>query len=629
MSKTGKRVTAAVLALAAVVTLVIIVFDWNMLKGPIERRVAEQTGRELALRGDIDVDLGLRPLVRVRGIEFGNAAWGSEPLMFTADELRFRLDLPQLLRGRVLLHELALEHPWLLLEQSGDTRRNWEFGDDEPGGEPPAITHLEIRDGRVQYRNPAIDTDVTVTLTTAEAGPERGPGLRVLGEGRYRGEAFTLRGETGGVLALRERTQRYPIDLRAEAGPVRAAVRGHLPVPLGLDPLDVHLELAGPDLARLYPLIPVPLPETPPFSLRGHLLHSGETWRFEDFDGRVGDSDLAGDFRITSGERTAFQADLVSERLAFKDLAGFVHSKDKASAEADDSPRGRLLSERPYKLNRLRAADADVRFRASQVVATRLPLDEVQAHFKLKDGHLTIDPLDFGVAGGTVAAVLELDARSDPIRADTDLKIRQLHLQQLIPRLGDKLGEGLISGRGKLTGTGNSVAALLGSADGEIAAVMSGGEFSHLLLELADIDLAEALPAWLAGDNKVPIRCVAADFRAEDGVLHSQTLVMDTADTKIVGEGSIDLKQERLDLTLRAQPKDPSPLALRGPIYIRGPFSKPEVAADKGSIAARAATATALGVLLTPLAAFLPVVEWGLAEDANCGALLRPHVQAQ
>lgn len=118
-------------------------------------------------------------------------------------------------------------------------------------------------------------------------------------------------------------------------------------------------------------------------------------------------------------------------------------------------------------------------------------------------------------------------------------------------------------------------------------------------------------------------RCVVADFKADKGVLRSQTLVMDTDDSTITGEGEIDLRRERLDLQLRADPKDPSPLALRDPIHLRGPFAKPEVAVDKGEVAARVGAAVTLGVLLSPLAAFLPVMEWGLAEDVHCGPLLR------
>jgi len=614
-----------------VLVLAILLFNWNMLRGPIERKVSAATGREMHINGNLDVDLSLHPLIRIQGITLSNAAWGSQPQMLSIDELAFRIDLMKLLRGQVILPEIHLQKPELLLEEAADGRANWQFKSDQAdkgGGAAPEIRELDIRDGQLSYKNPQIDTDVTVALNTTADGPDQRPGIRLQGHGRYRGEEFRLHGETGGVLALRDTAHPYPIALEASAGQVRAKVQGSIPIPLNFSTVDLHLELQGPDFAKLYPLIPVPLPESPPFRLQGHLVHEQQTWRFEKFNGRVGDSDLSGDFRMTTGERTSYAANVTSQRLAFKDIAGFVHSKDTADAAAADQaperkPGDKVLSKRPYNFERLHAVDADVRFQGKEVVATKLPLDDVDAHFKLDHGLLTIDPLNFGVADGTIATALTLDARKNPMDAKLDLRARRLHLGKLIPSLEQQVGEGMITGRGNLSGTGNSVADLLGTADGEVAAIMSGGNFSRLLLKLSNIDVAKAVPLWLKGDEKTQIRCVVADFKAEHGVLKSQTLVMDTKDTKLVGAGSIDLKQEKLDLQLRAEAKSPSPLALHGPIHIGGTFAKVDVGVDKASVGARVGAAAALAALLGPLAAFLPVVEWGLTDDADCGALLR------
>ena len=649
MTRKGRRIGIALLVVIAIVVLIVVIFDWNWLKGPIQSRVSDATGRTFVINGDLDVDLSLRPQVRVQGIVLGNAEWGSAPEMLTMDELAFRVDLPKLLRGQVVLPEIRLQKPRLLLEQNAQKQANWQFtpqeGEDKKSGAAPQIARLDIQDGTLTYKNPTIDTDVTVGLNTTASGPDGYPGIKLQGHGNYRGEEFRLRGEMGGVLALRDQTRPYPISLEATAGKVKASVNGALPIPLSFDTIDLNLHLQGPDLALLYPLVPVSLPESPPFELKGHLLHSENTWHFENFSGKVGDSDLSGDFKVILADRIVYTGDLTSHRLAFKDIAGFIHAKDKTNKAGEeeqesqpDQPKGKVLPHRPYNLERINVTDADVRFRGKQVVATRLPFDDVEAHFKLKNGHLTIDPLNFGVAGGTLATQLTLDARKNPMNASLDIHARRLQLGKLVPSLEEKVGEGIITGRGHLKGTGNSVAALLGSADGEIAAIMSGGNISKLLLKLSNIDIAKAVPLLLAGDEKTAIRCVAADFKANNGVLKAQTLVLDTADTKITGEGSISLKEERIDLQLRAHGKKASPFALHGPIRLAGTFSKPDVNVDKGEVTARVGAATALGVLLGPLAAFIPVMEWGLTEDSNCGALLQevrgtasagPRAQAQ
>src|SRR3569832_997131 len=115
MTRTGKRIITALAVLIGVVVLVVVLFDWNWLKGPIEHRVSSATGRSYVINGDLDVDLSLHPLVRVQGIVLGNAECGSAPEMLTMDDLAFRIDLVKLLRGQVVLPEVHLQRPRLLL----------------------------------------------------------------------------------------------------------------------------------------------------------------------------------------------------------------------------------------------------------------------------------------------------------------------------------------------------------------------------------------------------------------------------------------------------------------------------------------------------------------------------------
>jgi uncharacterized protein involved in outer membrane biogenesis len=61
---------------------------------------------------------------------------------------------------------------------------------------------------------------------------------------------------------------------------------------------------------------------------------------------------------------------------------------------------------------------------------------------------------------------------------------------------------------------------------------------------------------------------------------------------------------------------------LRGPIRIGGTFKNPTVHPEAGPLAARAGAAVALGVLVTPIASLLALVDLGGAKDSNCSALV-------
>ena len=98
--------------------------------------------------------------------------------------------------------------------------------------------------------------------------------------------------------------------------------------------------------------------------------------------------------------------------------------------------------------------------------------------------------------------------------------------------------------------------------------ISTGGEASELAIVLSNLDLANAVQLLLKGDASSPIRCVVADFVADDGVMNAKTLIADTGTENIQGSGSVDFKKEQYDLQLKASSKKPSLVALRGPIVV-------------------------------------------------------------
>src|SRR5690606_30702891 len=95
------------------------------------------------------------------------------------------------------------------------------------------------------------------------------------------------------------------------------------------------------------------------------------TWHYDKFTGTVGDSDLAGNAAFTTGaERPLLAAELHSKRLDFDDLAGMIGGAPQTGAGETSNPelaakaaemkvRTRLLPNTPYRLDKLRAMDAD------------------------------------------------------------------------------------------------------------------------------------------------------------------------------------------------------------------------------------------------------------------------------
>ena len=159
---------------------------------------------------------------------------------------------------------------------------------------------------------------------------------------------------------------------------------------------------------------------------------------------------------------------------------------------------------------------------------------------------------------------------------------------------------------------------MLATADGEAAIGMGRGEVSNLLLELAGLDVFEALKFLLGKDRKVAIRCAFGDFSVKDGVMTTRALALDTTDTIIVGEGTVDLGEEQLDLVLKPRPKDRSILALRSPLVVDAASVIPAFRPDMARLGLRGAIALTTRSIAPP-AALLATLELGPGEDSDCG----------
>ncbi|HSV20634.1 MAG TPA: AsmA family protein [Casimicrobiaceae bacterium] len=634
MVQRTKRVVLALAIVAAVLAAFILLFDWNLLKPYAERKVSEITGREFHIQGNLGVKLSLNPLITADRITLANADWSQKQPMVEADQVAFRINLWRLLHRDIDLPEVSVREPHVVLERRADGRKNWVLKNgDEKQGTPPHIGRLTLERGRLTLDDEAPDNHVVLDVTT-EHGADAGKlPTRFTASGTIKSLKFSAAGRGGDVFSLADNTTPFPLAGEAQLGTTHAKVEGTITGIAVLSALDVDLDLRGDDLSLLYPTIGLALIPSPPYRLQGRLVHSGQSWEFRKFAGKVGDSDLAGDLTFETREpRSKLSANLTSRVLDMRDLQGFIGPRRGAKPEEPpaekqqkaanvEAQKDRLLPDQAFRLDRLRAMDADVKFVGQSVRNKDLPFDKVNAHVKVDNGLMTLDPLDFGVAGGTVASHITIDGRKDVPAASAKVDATRLQLPKLLPTVNlTKTSVGAIGGRMDLAGQGKSLGAMLASSNGRLAIAMSSGEISNTLLEVIGLDAGEIMKFLFEGDRNVPLRCGVADFAVKDGVMDAETFVLDTTDTIVRGEGQISVADETMALKFTPVPKDPSIFVLRSPIHIEGTLKHPKVRPDK-MLYVRIGAAVALGTL-NPLAALIPLIETGPGKDANCTALL-------
>ena len=612
-------------------TLYIALFGWNWLRSPLEQLAANQTGRVLAIQGDLTLGLDW-PTVRLQAaqVSFANPAWARVPQMVVAAGVVVSVDLPALLRRKLIFPQVTLDRASVFLEQSSDGRKSWLLDLEQRDEEARIqIGRVALDQGTLGYDDTSQNTSLRADLSTTPqvAAGSSATDLRFSAVGHYKGLAVKAAGTGGPVLALRDITLPYPLTLDGTVGQTGVHLNGSVTGLLTFTAIDMHMTLRGDSLEQLYPLLGIGFPATRSYVTQGHLLHSGNSWRYEDFTGRVGTSDLAGFVQVTTGgKRPVLVADLRSELLDLDELGPAIGAgPGKLALVATPSQANRrVLPQMPFNTAGWGSVDADIQFRAGKLRRNKtLPLDTLESHLHLRDSVVTLDPLDFGLADGQLSAKITLDGRSQPIQAHAQVRARKLRLAQLFPAFDLGKGSiGQVNGEFDLTGSGNSVGQMLASASGKLGLVVESGQISKLMMEKAGLHLWEILSLNLTGDRLVKLRCAVADFDVKHGVMKTDALVFDTQVTTLIGTGSIDLAQEQLNITLNPKTKNTSPVALRSPIYLRGSFAQPKVEIDKVRVTARALGAVVLGAI-NPLLALIPLIDAGPGKDSDCAQLVR------
>ena len=630
----GSIVAAVILA----VGLFLLLFDWDWLRGPISRYASARTGREVRIEGHLRVHpWSWTPGAEVGGLRIGNPKWAGSGDLAYVKEIDLRARLLPLFVGRLDLPLLRLVQPQLDLIRDKDDQANWRF-DSPKSAKPvqlPPIQRFVIRDGKVSLKDARRELTLTGTINAAENDNGRGPGFKLVGQGVMNRDAFRLEA-SGGPLIHVEASRPYDFKLDLRAGATHVTADGRLTKPFNLGRLQAELTASGPNLADLYHLTGLPLPVTPPYTVKAHVDRQDSKFVLTGITGRVGDSDVEGSATLDKpNDRRVVTADLSSRKLVFADLLAVTGGGPKVKAAAPPeakpaTPPGRLLPDARLYRDRLQAMDAKLRYRAQSVVTARWPMRRASLDLTLDHGLLTVDPLDFEFPQGRLAGKVRVDARKAPTVSDLDMRLTGVALDKLLaPQNGAAKGagpppiEGVLMARAQLHGRGDTVHEAAASADGRVVLVAPHGEVRQAFAELLGINVANGLYLLLSKDPKeTPLRCAVADFEVKDGVAQVSNAVFDTGVVRAQGKGSVDLRNETLDLRLEGQSKKPRLLRVWAPITLKGTLLHPKPGVDAGKAAPQLGLAVAIGAVFAPLAAILPFIEPGLAKDADCAALI-------
>lgn len=556
----------------AVLYVYLLSYDFNRLKPDIIASVKKTTGRNLVINGDIRIAIGLFPSLLVEGVSLENAEWSSRPRMLQVKRFELQLALLPLVTGTLEVRKAALINSEIFLEVNPKGILNLpDFGarsatpesEDESGRfylPQIALKNVSIINSRLFFKGRLATRPVTLRITRLRLKSSApGGAARLDMAATYNKQPLTAKGSVGSVNKLLDPEKPWPLDLTVSAVGSKLALAGTIHDALKGSGFALDFKLTSRDVSRTTGVAGFKLPLKTGARVTGHLSGAlANEIKLSQLKLQAGRNKLEGFVlaKLKSG-KPYFNVTLTSKRL---DLRPADSPKAAAKVkQASPPPARKLFPARAFPAGFLRKANADVGLRVKQCLFARSALQDLKLNLSLKNGRLTLKPITAVVGSGKLRASATLREIRKKLVVRAALDIANLNAERMLRELdiADAL-EGEFDISAALAGQGASVAEIMAGANGHLSVIMGNGRFHNRLLAVAGGDLQAGLFDLLApGDQShklTEINCMVTRFDITDGIANTRVLVMDTQALRAIGKGSINLKSEKLDISLNPIP---------------------------------------------------------------------------
>lgn len=410
-------------------------------------------------------------------------------------------------------------------------------------------------------------------------------------------------------------------------------VSGKMKDPHVLPGTEVQFEVQGKDFSNLNRHLRLNLPVRGAFRVFGKVsVAAVDVYDFSTFSLRVGENDLSGSIRLDLRKRKQrIKGKMVSKKL---DLRPFLNLNGrKARSKNLEKPR-RLIPDEPIRMIAFPFVNAQLHLRLGQVLMPKMALDKMNARLHLNNGKLSIEGMKGAIGGGRLTGSIRLGVREKVPFLSTNVKIQKMNLGRMLAILEvDEVLDGDLDLDMQLEGKGRSTTTLLGGLNGRVFLVMGKGRINHKEIQFFGTNLGTmVLPFFnpLGEETEcTELNCFVSRFDIVDGLAQSKALVFDTPKVSGVGAGKLNLKTEKLDLTISPRSKEGVRVGgigrfsfsfseLARPLKLSGTLAEPKVGLDPVHTILTLGKAIGGVLLLGPLGIFAALAHGSLGDDNPC-----------
>jgi AsmA family protein len=619
MRKLIKILVVIVLLVVTALAGIIFTTDINQYKGQIVQVVKDNTGRDFEISGDLKLAPSLVPTIAIEGVSLGNASWAKEKNMLSVKKFEAQVALMPLLKKNIQVVRLVLIEPNIHLETNKKGEGNWVFASasasakkEKPAAESTpadlpalAVNEVHIKKANITYKDGQTGktTELIIDEITVNSSSFSDP-MTLLVKASMNQSPIDIKGTLGSINNLLD-NKNYPVNLKVGIAGAELSIAGKLGQPMSAKGIDLLTSLNINKLSDLNKVAGLELPDVGPIIFNGKLSDTKSGYAVKSMSLQLMKYKVNGEMDVNlNGARPRLNANLASDSL---DISPFQ------TEEKEEVKKEKLFSSDPLPLDGLKAADVNLTFKTKKLITKSLTINDAAISLKLNNGKLKLTKTGKAI-GGTLSVKVNLDASSGKsVILGNNVEIKQIEIGQ-VPSIKEK---NLITG-GKtditinVRGSGSSVSQIMAGLNGNLLIKTGKGKISNAALDIAGADiLVSTLSMLTPGAKKSDgslLECAVINFSIKDGIATADKgIAMSTNQMNVIGDGSINLKTEQLDIGITPKAKKGVGLNLGqlvGLVRLGGTLANPVPKADteaalKSGLSAGTAIATGGLSLLT------------------------------
>lgn len=440
MAKAAKviGIVLATVVLLGVTAAVLLQTQWALDK--VEAQLSQRLdGRSVEI-GSLDIDWGFPLGIHVGGVEIANPEWAEHPYMLKLEAMQVKLDVGALLIGDLSLQLLALEQPEVHLTRQADGRANWTALTSEDSSSdstsPIQPDTIRIQNGRLTYRDAALDAEVTLDIATTDNGPDQRQ-LSIEGQGSVQGKPLKLSLTGGPPSQAFASGAPYAVTLDAQLGEIQAHFDGEANQLPQLDALQGKLTVSAPDPAELM-AFDDPAIDVPEFEFQSRLKRDGQRWTLQDMDMRTGESHLTGSLILERGETPELTVNMQGNTLDLNrwGVMRLLKAEQGGTQSQAKGDKQSLQQRAQNLLQPLRRYRGEVDFSLGQLLYGDAALSDIVLKGSLAGQRLKIERLHAEQGDGAISANGTFDLTENALSGTVDLTVEELNLGRALEPLG-------------------------------------------------------------------------------------------------------------------------------------------------------------------------------------------------